>query len=677
MAIRTFNSVAGFSVGEDPKTIILANGDISTTNIGANANVAAGNLLTDNLLYANGQPWDLQDPAGSNGYIQFNSNEDFGASANLTYDTTTNVLLVNATANINTLQTSNITSATTNADITIEPNGTGIVKIPESAGGAVGIEIGTPSKGNLTSNAVTFDANSSVSDGIAQLNEVLGKLVPPAPPAFPASQSITIASLSSYRMTSLTQTDNTGASQTVLAGNTVLSVRRSASYSTSTIANAGPGTSGTVKAFLNGVDVGNITLTKNMNGNGTYGGNLVITNNFDYRNANANIAANFWGVFSASLSGNVTAGWNQAKIVHTGAGNTNTVTWYYDSSSPGTPQITNTTIAVQNSPAVIYTSTVPHYTSSTQFNLTFDVNKLSGDMYPTTDNFVTGSSGGAFQTPSSVSYSTAGVTTPLAQNLYVSSGNVTVTTTANIVNGFGNSSAGPSVSVINSYNTGTGSFNPGATVLYKTGTTSLMEETAITNTLSVTALRIVNPGSSDTPAVSSTTAFNSQNATLETYDATIVGGTLKHDITNYSTGYLPVGPNLSSGRSGAQYFTFKFAKASVSKFGITITGAIAGLWVKLPGSTLDSTSSLNGWLDLSISYSGSGKPGANTGSGGNGSNGAALGTPVTLGSSSTQTVNATFGTESSSNATSNEILVRIKLNSGQTVSALSLGASTQ
>ena len=40
-------------------------------------------------------------------------------------------------------------------------------------------------------------------------------------------------------------------------------------------------------------------------------------------------------------------------------------------------------------------------------------------MYPTSDSFVTGTSGGAFGTPSSVTYSAAGVTTPLAQNLYV------------------------------------------------------------------------------------------------------------------------------------------------------------------------------------------------------------------------------------------------------------------
>lgn len=36
MAIKAFNSVEGFSVGETPANIILANGDITTTNFTAN-----------------------------------------------------------------------------------------------------------------------------------------------------------------------------------------------------------------------------------------------------------------------------------------------------------------------------------------------------------------------------------------------------------------------------------------------------------------------------------------------------------------------------------------------------------------------------------------------------------------------------------------------------------------
>lgn len=195
MAIKPFNSVAGFSVGETPANIILANGDITTTNItttgvsnlnsisnvkisggssgqfittdgagnlsfatvdaatlsngnsnirilananivfssagnanvltitgvganidgglGVTGNISANGVLTDNLYYANGQPWDLQQPAGSNTYIQYNDNGSFGASANFTYNDGSQQFYVNGTANI----TGN---ATINNDVFIE-----------------------------------------------------------------------------------------------------------------------------------------------------------------------------------------------------------------------------------------------------------------------------------------------------------------------------------------------------------------------------------------------------------------------------------------------------------------------------------------------------------------------------------------------------------------------------
>jgi len=532
----------------------------------------------------------------------------------------------------------------------------------------------------LVSNAVTLTTTTSVTNGLALLNQVLGKLVPPSPPNFPNAVTLSVASLSTYRMANFTQTDNTpGANKNVAGGTTVTTVRRASSYSTNSIANVGPGDSGTVIAVLNGADAGNVTLTSSLTGNGVYS-NLVVTNNYDYNRANANIAAGFWSVFTSQASGTVTQGWNEVRIADTATGNTNTPSWYYDASAPGTPNVGNLTIT-PTSTSLTYSSTVGHYNSTTQFTLGFTATALSGDMYPTSDTFVTGSAGGAFGAPTSVTYATAGVTTPLARNLYVSSGAQSVTTTSNIVSGFGASTTGPSVSVVNSYATGTGVFTSalGANVLYKTGTASTMEEANIVvggsiGSVSGAAFRIVNPGSTDTPVYTgSEAAFNSQTSTLQTYDATIVAAVLKHDQTNYSTGYLPVGPDLSSGRSGSQYFTFKIQRSSVSKFDVKWTGTIAGLWVALPGSLTDSTSTLNGWLDMSVAYAGSGAPGGNIPAGGNGSNGCALGGVAPLNSAQTnKSVTATFGTVSSTSATNNEIYIRIKLTSGQSVTALSL-----
>jgi hypothetical protein len=180
--------------------------------------------------------------------------------------------------------------------------------------------------------------------------------------------------------------------------------------------------------------------------------------------------------------------------------------------------------------------------------------------------------------------------------------------------------------------------------------------------------RIINPGSSDTPTYTANASlFNSNTSSLLSYDATIVAATLKHDQTNYSTGYLPVGPNLSSGRTGAQYFTFKFARASVSKFDIRFTGNVAGVYVALPGSAIDTAASAtNGWVDMSVGYI-SGIP----------SVGCATGGTITLNSSGTQSKTCTLGPiNSSDSGASGEIYIRIKLTAGQSITALAiLGAS--
>jgi hypothetical protein len=150
---------------------------------------------------------------------------------------------------------------------------------------------------------------------------------------------------------------------------------------------------------------------------------------------------------------------------------------------------------------------------------------------------------------------------------------------------------------------------------------------------------------------------------------------LKHDQTNYSTGYLPVGPDLSSGRSGTQYFTFKFVRTDVSKFDITYAGNIAGMWVALPGSVIDSSSGANGWINMTQAYAGAGYPGIN--SPGNGSDGCSLGGAVVPNvTTASVSKTCTFGTVSSSSTADNEIYIRIALIAGQTVTGLSMKAAS-
>ena len=244
---------------------------------------------------------------------------------------------------------------------------------------------------------------------------------------------------------------------------------------------------------------------------------------------------------------------------------------------------------------------------------------------------------------------------------------------------------------------GTGSYNSSATKIqvYRASLLSLDNEAGgitVSDSLGAgfddDAVRIAGFGSlnSDTPSL-----FDSSNANYYTDSAwsgavTVAGtneaisrfGTISHFTTDLSSGYLPVGPDLNTGRDGgqAQYYTFAFRRTPASQFSITMTGTVSGMFIAVPGTAIDSASNANGWLDCSIQYGGAGVPGGNSGSGGNGSQGCAKtgGDRVIDGTSySSEQFTFTLGTESTANATGNVVLVRLKLNSGDSVTALSVG----
>jgi len=580
--------------------------------------------------------------------------------------------------------TANITITGGTANYVLSTDGLGNLEWA-SAGdiGVVGnvIPMGTNTLGNLVSNAVTLTTTTTVEDGITKQNTQLGKLVRPGRANFPGGQTLSIAGTATYRMANITQVDNTpAANKSVAAGATVTTVLRAATYTTNTISTVGPGDSGVITAVRNGTAVGDVTLNTDATptANGTYGGNLVITNNFDYRNANANIAAGFWYVFSSAISGSsAPAGWNEVYIADSATGNTNTPVWYYDNSSPAAPTFSGSTMTPPGSPTLLYSSTIPHYTNATRFAISANVANVSGNTYPTSNTLASGSAAGSFAAPASVNYNASNI----GSNVLNSFASASFSTTANITTGFGASSTGPSVSVNNSYSTGTLTLTTalGNTVLYKSGSAVAVDEGNIVvtgvGTGSGNAVRIINPGSGNTPVYTgSEVNFNSQSSTLETYDATVVGtgsqGVLKHDQTNYASGYLPVGPDLSAGRTGTQYFTVKFVRTDVNKFDITYAGNVAGMWVALPGSLIDSSSGANGWIDMTVAYAGAGYPGVNLP--GNESDGCSLGGAVIPNVSTASTSKTcTFGTVSSSDTATGEIYVRIALTSGQSVTGLS------
>jgi len=686
------NNLIGNTLSSNVTTSSLtAVGTLASLSV--TGNTTSGNLLTAGLISATGNAQAANITTA--GLISAAGNV---ATGGFFIGDGSLISNINANVNTQTLYVDNIISYTSGANINVMPSGNGVFTIANTYGGATGIQLGSNTQGTFVSNATVLTSNTSVTNGLALLNQVLGKLVPTAPPNFPANTTLTITTSStSARMCSgFTQPNNTTTGNKAVAAGTLVSAIRSSTYTTNTISNAGPGDSGTLRVYLNSVNAGNVTFNTaaTPTGNGVYS-NLVVTNNYDYHNANANVLAGFWYVFTSQATGTVPSGWNEVYMSDTQTGNTNTLGWYYDASTASAPVFSSKTFTACASPSLTYSSTIPHYNSGTNFLIGFSVNNLSGNMYPNNGNLLTNTTtaGGAFQAPATVSYSSAGITVPLAQNLYVGSGNANAATTAAIVTGFGSSASGPQITVTNSYNSTASTFTPSGTVLYKTGTSTAIDESNIVigSTIgsgSGNAYRIVNPGTGNTPVFTGSEAqFNSITGPFYSYDATVVGsgsqGVLKFDQTNYASGsYLPAGPNLTA-QGSSQWFTFKFVRTATSKFDIQIAGTVGGIWVALPGSVFDTnvggigpTSDLNGWLNMSLPYGGSGRPGASTANGGNGSNGCALSGVIPINTAINGRYTCTFGTVSSSSTSANEIYVRIRLTSGQSVTTLALQSAS-
>ena len=447
---------------------------------------------------------------------------------------------------------------------TITTDGLGVV----SFNPANVLILGANTAGQLASNAVTLTSGTNVTDAIAQLNQILGKLTPAAPPNFPGNVATSVGAASTFSITSSTtsgimtgdsarstgwtQQNNIGFGNTYqLAGGTTFSAIRANTYATSTLAAIKSG-SGNVRVWLGGnVIAGYYVLTGSL---GTVtNSNLTITNDTDYNNIKSTVAAGFWYSANISASGsNIPPGWNTVTLEEVGGyttGNTTSLMWYNDvtTASAGTPTYSNCSITLTTN-SVVYSSTIPHLTSGAAARLKGNLANLSGDTYSGNTNVTSSTgAGGAYNAPTAVTWTgTVGPagyagTVPLPRyfcNATNGSGGTLYyeTTATTLTSGFGSSSSGPTLTVTNNYTsaataTGTASptgFAPGVTVLYKTGTSTQIEETSIpvnsVGTGSGNGVRIANPGSTNNPAYSgSEAAFNSTSSTLQTYDCVNIG----------------------------------------------------------------------------------------------------------------------------------------------------------
>tara|TARA_A100001015_G_scaffold126989_1_gene140739 strand:+ start:1416 stop:5105 length:3690 start_codon:yes stop_codon:yes gene_type:complete len=466
----------------------------------------------------------------------------------------------------------------------------------------------------------------------------------------------------------------------------------------------------TVTASINASASGARTFTTSEGGanNGTFT-DLVITNHRDYDEVDAAYPQRLYLVATAKVSNALTdfsAGLNAVRIESSAGGNTGYVHVLRDLLT-GTPTTTIGTVAEGTQGSYRYVSGVPYYnTGSPTVTVTgTTVANFTGQAYQdtnsphqvhndtnqesTTGDVITGSAftyaqidGASSMLNSGIPIKNTGVGSPYTL------GAVTVPITSDSVK---------SVKTIRARSknaNGDGTYNSSSTKIqvYTASLATLDNEAGgitVSDSLGAgfddDAVRIAGFGSlsGDTPSL-----FDSSNANYYTDSAwsgavTVAGtneaisrfGTIKHFTTDLSSGYLPAGPDLNTGRSGAQYYNFAFRRTTMSNFTVRLSGKVSGFFIAAPGTAIDSASGLNGWLDAGITYGGSGVPGSDTGNGGNGSNGCAFtsGDRIIDGTTySNSTFTLTLGSENATNSTGNNVLVRIKLESGDSITALSI-----
>lgn len=573
---------------------------------------------------------------------------------------------------------------------------------------------------NGTPNGVTSTAQSNTSS-------VTGYIFIAANPSAPANLSgyanLTIANASQFTNAPLLAAGATDASGGNIPANGTSVTRFVTSTPIMTSANvvlANTATTGTLTAYVNNAAAGNVTFTTSGNTVGTTGA-LVIAADQDLHVANAAVPSYFYKVFSANIScalSNLSTGYNNYKLSHTVSGNTNYVGFVKDNlNSVPTLATSNVVMVEATSGTYRYISGIPYYNTGgptiTIANL--QVANLAGQTFTSTNPFIldsgtvyegSGSVVAASQTKSLAGIDNAANSMLTGSNVKANIGigsNYTLGNLTANLGGTNNSVSTLQANILNVVGTSTTVQLPIKIQMYAGANSGVNEQSITASTTGNTqaAVRVIMSSAGNTPAFANSINYYTSNAwsgaqtIANTPEAVVRYGTLTNYTVNLSTGYLPVGPNLAVGgnRTSTQYFTFAFARPSLANFDIRLTSTtgIAGLWIAAPNTTIDRggysspvpgfpgpTSTINGWLEGFTQYSGSGVPGASD-TGGNGSNGCALtGADVIPLNTSIANVayTMTLGSQNAANSFGNNILVRIALASGQTITALSIGTAT-
>lgn len=527
--------------------------------------------------------------------------------------------------------------------------------------------------GSYSGGAIPLTDSTKISSAIDTLNETLGLLVPTAPAEFPNSETLSFSSTgSSPYLAGGTVPDNTsGGSLPASAGASVTRV-------TDTTPNSNQidnfkSDAGTLTVMLNNSAAGAVTFDGS-DKDGTYT-SLRVAGHQDFPSDTP-------GFYTASdaqirVASALNAGWNRAQMTKSDTSDTNEAYFVVDNLT-SSPAIASGTISADSSGSSAKSSGIEHFVTGgtlTVSNLT--MSNLAGETYRN-GNPISISGSDSIISSQNYSYSDVGVSTPIARQ--TTSAESLSALTVN-VNGTNRHTSG-TLTVTGQNVNGSGSQSISGTILLKAGTarSTDVDEQNISKPSGSTGGNRVYLGASatgDTPLgagnlPSSSLTWDSNqdiSATGFKHEAGVVAGMLTRNQTDYTSGHFPDGSTIDySGKDATQYMTFYFAKSTLSTFNISITGTYTGLYIGLPGVSDSNAISPNAtggaWYNAFALYDGSGNPGG-TGNGAGCGNGA-------VASGSSGSVAITLGTQSTTNATNNVVLVRVKLAGSDSISAISV-----
>ncbi len=552
------------------------------------------------------------------------------------------------------------------------------------------LPIGDPNTGDgdgsLDDGAIPLDENMSVSNAIDKINEFMLKLVPAAPTLFP--NGTLVESGYTVGLTPLLCSgaipDNTsgGTLPSVVAGGDASPYRgTSAIVDSNTLVESGYGDTGSIYVSYNNIKGGELFFTTNT-GDSINSGSIEVTNNNWFPISQPN----FHQSFDAKVNdAPALDGWNRYSLTYVDADVLPHISdefYVIKDNLTNTASFTSGALSESIAGTLALSSGINHYqTGAVLLMAGATINDLSGYTYTSSDPLEISSIGGTLTNGEpTVDYTSLGIATPLSVG--TTGQLVSYDITLDEVNSHAEDNLRFRVRNTNGY--GNYVDVTAINVLYMDGVTSNVDESAIVAPTS-NAYRVdLGLGATlvDAPAVNlpaTPTVFNSTqllNDVSYTSEAAVVGGTLKHDVRDYTAGFMPAGPDYTNKKADSQYIDIVLSEESLSNITINIQGTYSGLWIGLEDYSEDIAicpNSINGtWWDGFVAYNGSGLP-ARAGA----SAGCAEGLVPTGTSGSYVMTFGTANTSKNSNGTDSvtpkNIYVRLKLSAGQSITSLSFG----